>query len=610
MKGSTMSYPQGRIGLLRRPPPPLVSIFVGVTSVAAVFLWPRIIAHQYPLVRRFTAWVAPGASPGVISDAAVWIAYIVIAVILTAVVRRSRLDGRTRWMLVGFFALIATTEFAGLIRGGLFSPAPAWLTLDLRILGAVTSITMAIAITWISTAHGMARAPMAEYYADSDLLDPVTELPPLRSIQRRLTRDIRRDPQSHFTVLVVDLDQFKRVNKTLGHHAGNQLIAQAASRLRKCLRNSDIIARIGADEFAIYVRGSLTSERALEFSRALQRSLAGIIRVDDHELVVTASIGITVYPDGGDDAFSLLRNAETAMYHAKHSGAGHVAFFTTEMAALADRRVGMERALRHAIERGEIALHYQPQVSLLNGSVSGLEALMRWNSRDFGPVSPVDFIPLAEETNLITPLTDWAIAEACRFAATFNADLERPIPFAINISPSQLRREDLPQVVENALTRYHLDGKLLEIEITENALMDELPRTMETLARLRALGVTLAIDDFGTGFSSMSYILRHNIDRLKIDRTFISDSTVSAHSAVVTVSIISLAHGLGIKVIAEGVETIDQVNMLVEAGCDDVQGYLFSRPVPPESLRAVLTAHELSTQQDMRGIFHRQRSNV
>ncbi|MDR3734703.1 MAG: bifunctional diguanylate cyclase/phosphodiesterase [Acidobacteriaceae bacterium] len=604
-----MTHPQGRISLLRRPPPQLVSILVGVVSVAAVFLWPWIIVHHYPLVRSLASLVSPAASPGVLSDAAVWLAYVVIATMLTAVVRRSRLDARTRWMLVGFFALIATAEFARLIIGGLFAPAPPWLTLELRILAAVTAIMMAIAVTWVSTAYGMARAPMAEYYADSDLLDPVTELPPLRAIQRRLSRDIRRDPQSNFTVLVVDLDQFKRVNKTLGHHAGNQLIAQAARRLRQCLRNSDTIARIGADEFAIYVRGSLTCERALDFSRALQRSLAGIIRVEDHELVVTASIGITVYPDGGSDAFSLLRNAETAMYHAKHGGTGHVAFFTTEMAALADRRVGMERALRHAIERGEIALHYQPQVSLLNGSVSGLEALMRWNSRDFGPVPPSDFIPLAEETNLMTPLTDWLIAEACRFASTFNADLDHPISFAINISPSQLHREDLPQVVENALSRYRLDGKLLEIEITENALMDELPRTMETLARLRALGVTLAIDDFGTGFSSMSYILRHNIDRLKIDRTFISDSTVSAHSAVVTVSIISLAHGLGIKVIAEGVETMDQVNMLIEAGCDDVQGYLFSRPVPPESLRAVLVAHELAAQQDLRDLFHRQRSS-
>ncbi|HEY0307783.1 MAG TPA: bifunctional diguanylate cyclase/phosphodiesterase [Acidobacteriaceae bacterium] len=600
-----MSHPQGRIAILRRPPPPLVSGLVGLISVLAVFLWPRIIASQYPLFLRLTALVSPSATPGILADAAIWLAYVVIAVILTAVVRHSRLDGRTRWMLVGFFALIATGEFARLIRGGLFSPAPAWLTLELRVLGAVTSICMAIAITWVFTAHGMARAPMAEYYADSDLLDPVTELPPLRAIQRRLTRDIRRNPQNHFTVLVVDLDQFKRVNKTLGHHAGDQLIAQAARRLRQCLRKSDFIARIGADEFAIYVRGALTSERALDFSRSLQHSLAGIIRVDDHELAVTASIGITVYPDGGDDAFTLLRNAETAMYHAKHGGAGHVAFFTSEMAALADRRVGMERALRHAIERGEIALHYQPQVSLINGSVSGMEALMRWNSRDFGPVPPTDFIPLAEETNLITPLTDWVIAEACRFASTFNADLDHPVPFAINISPSQLRREDLPEVLENALKRYNFPGKLLEIEITENALMDELPSTMETLARLRSLGVTLAIDDFGTGFSSMSYILRHNIDRLKIDRTFISDSTVSAHSAVVTISIISLAHGLGIKVIAEGVETIDQVNMLVEAGCDDVQGYLFSRPVPPESLRAVLIAHELAAQQNLRELFHR-----
>ena len=291
------------------------------------------------------------------------------------------------------------------------------------------------------------------------------------------------------------------------------------------------------------------------------------------------------------------------MYHARNKGG--MEFFNKEMAAVSEKRIGMERALRHAGQRNEFSLVYQPQISLATGAVSGLEALLRWQSREFGPVSPLDFIPLAEETQMMAPITDWVLAEACRFAVAFNAGRESQIPVAVNFSPSQLQREDLIATVERTLHSTGLPPHLLEIEITENAMMDETQRTMDTLDNIRALGVHLAIDDFGTGFSSMSYILRYNIDRLKIDRTFIMDSSVSTHSAVVTVSIIALAHGLGIKVIAEGVETAEQVNMLAEAGCDDVQGYYFSRPVSPETLPSVLAAHDHGARTQMKQLVMR-----
>jgi EAL domain-containing protein (putative c-di-GMP-specific phosphodiesterase class I) len=240
------------------------------------------------------------------------------------------------------------------------------------------------------------------------------------------------------------------------------------------------------------------------------------------------------------------------------------------------------------------------------GAVTGIEALLRWNSRDFGMVSPLDFLPIAEEIHVISAITDWVLAESCRYVVALNADRDQPLTLAVNFSPSQLVRDDLSVAVARTLKATGLSGDLLEVEITENALMDDSSKTMGTLASLRALGIRIAIDDFGTGFSSMAYILRFNIDRLKIDRSFIRDSGTSVHSAVVTVSIISLAHALGIKVIAEGVETMEQVSMLAEAGCDDVQGYLFSRPVPPENLRSVLAIHELSAHRNrMREVMTR-----
>jgi len=369
-------------------------------------------------------------------------------------------------------------------------------------------------------------------------------------------------------------------------------VAQVAQRLRRSMPRSNMIARIGADEFAIYLRRARNAQAAMGIAHHLQRVLAGIIRVGEHEIAVTASIGISVYPESGTTAAMLLRNAETAMYQAQRHGNGRVEIFTREMAALAERKVMMERALRHAIERRELSLQYQPQISLVTGAVTGMEALLRWKSHDFGQVAPVDFLPLAEEIHLITPITDWVIKEACRFAVSFNATRKTPLTIAVNFSPSQLQRDDLASVVARTLATSGMPGNLLEVEITENALMDDFPKTMRTLDSIRALGVGVSIDDFGTGFSSMSYILRFNIDRLKIDRSFIRDSTTSAQSAIVTVSIISLAHSLGIKVIAEGVETMDQVNLLAEAGCEDVQGYLFSRPVSGEDLYATLDVLE------------------
>jgi len=584
--------------LLRRPPPILAASASSIICLLSVFLWPKVVARELPTLQRAGHYLLPNARPGMIYEGVIWFSYLVIVIILTAIIQRSRMDVRTRWMCFTFFALVTTSGLARLINGGLFSPAPHWGMHDLGILAVFSSISSAMAITWVTIAHKMGRAPTAEYFANTTLRDAVTELPTLHGIQRQLGHDILKFPSRSFAVLLLDLDQFRRVNQTLGHHAGDELMAQVAVRLRRSIPRSNMIARIGADEFAIYLRHAHTGNEALDIAKNVQELLAGIIRVNEHEIAVTASIGISIYPDSGLSAAALLRNAETAMYQAQRFGNNHIELFTREMAALAEKKVTMESALRHAIERHEFSLQYQPQISLATGTVTGIEALLRWNSRDLGPVSPVEFLPLAEEIHLITPITNWVVGEACRFAVAFNAGRATPVTMAVNFSPSQLQRDDLADVVARALAASGLPGHLLEAEITENALMDDFPKTMRTLDSIRALGVGVSIDDFGTGFSSMSYILRFNIDRLKIDRSFIRDSSTSAQSAIVTVSIISLAHGLGIKVIAEGVETIDQVNMLAEAGCDDVQGYYFSRPVSPENLHATLDALEMPAQRD------------
>jgi len=585
----------GRASIFRRPPPILAATASAVLSVLAVFFWPKIVTEELPSLQSVGHYLLPHAPPGMFYEAIIWLSFVVITAILTVIILRSRLDELTRWVCLNFFALVTTCGFARLIRDGLFLPAPHWMMSDLLIVATFSSVTTAIGITWISVAHKLAHAPTAEYFANTNLRDAVTGLPTLHSFQRHLSREILKAPHRNFAVLLLDLDQFKRVNQTLGHEAGNELMKKIAQRLLRNLRRSDVVARIGADEFAIYLNHAQDGNAAaLRMAKELQIALAGVLRVDDHELAITASIGISVYPESGESAATLLRNAETAMYRAKLPGNGPAVLFTREMAAVAEKKVAMERALRHALDRNEFSLVYQPQISLDTGAVTGVEALLRWNSCDFGQVSPLDFLPIAEEMHIMASITDWVMAEACRYIVALNADRDVPLTLAVNFAPSQLLREDLAGAVTRTLKSTGLAGDLLEIEITENALMDNSSATMDTLAAIRALGVRIAIDDFGTGFSSMSYILRFNIDRLKIDRSFIRDSSTNVHSAIVTVSIVSLAHALGIKVIAEGVETMEQVSMLTEAGCDDVQGYLFSRPVPPENLRSVLAVHELS----------------
>jgi diguanylate cyclase (GGDEF)-like protein len=385
--------------------------------------------------------------------------------------------------------------------------------------------------------------------------------------------------QDKFAVLFLDLDNFKTVNDSLGHAAGDRMLALTASRLSRCLRDEDLLARIGGDEFvALLSRLSNLEEAALVADRMLA-ALTEPMNIDGHELHLSASIGIALYPSDGAEVDTLLKHADTAMYSAKEAGRNTYRFFIPEMNARATERLLMEADLRRALERNELILHYQPQIEAATGRPYGCEALVRWIHPQRGLVPPDHFIPLAEETGLIAPLGEWVLRTACQQQVEWRAAGLPDLIVAVNISALQFRKRDFVQMVARMLTETGADPACIELEITESALMEPSTELTDRLQDLVDLGLTLALDDFGTGYSSLSYLKRMPIARLKIDRSFVDDLPGNAEDAAVTSAALSLARDLGMQVVAEGVETQVQRDYLAERGCHAMQGYLFSRPL-------------------------------
>jgi diguanylate cyclase (GGDEF)-like protein len=385
--------------------------------------------------------------------------------------------------------------------------------------------------------------------------------------------------QDKFAVLFLDLDNFKTVNDSLGHAAGDRMLALTASRLSRCLRDEDLLARIGGDEFvALLSRLSNLEEAALVADRMLA-ALTEPMNIDGHELHLSASIGIALYPSDGAEVDTLLKHADTAMYSAKEAGRNTYRFFIPEMNARATERLLMEADLRRALERNELILHYQPQIEAATGRPYGCEALVRWIHPQRGLVPPDHFIPLAEETGLIAPLGEWVLRTACQQQVEWRAAGLPDLIVAVNISALQFRKRDFVQMVARMLTETGADPACIELEITESALMEPSTELTDRLQDLVDLGLTLALDDFGTGYSSLSYLKRMPIARLKIDRSFVDDLPGNAEDAAVTSAALSLARDLGMQVVAEGVETHVQRDYLAERGCHAMQGYLFSRPL-------------------------------
>ena len=420
----------------------------------------------------------------------------------------------------------------------------------------------------------------AQHLADHDAL---TGLPNRRLLEDRLTQALAQSYRNRkqTAVMFVDLDRFKNINDSLGHSVGDVLLKEVAKRLVKQLRVVDTICRTGGDEFVVVLPEIKQADDAANVAQKIIENLSQPIQVDERELTVTPSIGIAVFPDDGRDAETLIRNADAAMYHAKEMGRANSQFFTEQMNLSATRRLSLENDLRRALVRGELRVHYQPIVDAMTGATSAHEALVRWEHPERGLVLPTEFIQVAEDTGMILKIGEWVLLEACRWATFIG--IERGLPVSVNLSARQFNDPKLVQLVSRALAETGLPAHLLMLEITESTAMRQTDVTLGTLKKLKDLGVSIAIDDFGTGYSSFSYLKLFPVDTLKIDRSFVSEVEHDGDHRAIVAAIIALAQVLGLKVIAEGVETEAQKQFLRGFGCEHVQGYLTGRPVDADT---------------------------
>nr|WP_255551549.1 GGDEF domain-containing phosphodiesterase [Granulicella sp. dw_53] len=445
------------------------------------------------------------------------------------------------------------------------------------------------------------RLQMMEYVTHLATHDHLTGLAGRTLLRERLLQAVERAKVSgrKVAVFVMDLDHFKRVNDSLGHQAGDQVIREAAQQLRSAVRTTDTVARMGGDEFVIVLQDIQTIDDIDQFAQTLVQRMANTMVVNHYELNVTASIGVCIYPDFASDADKLLERADAAMYASKEGGRNQHQIFNSAMLKETSARLSMEHELRHALKNKEFSLVYQPQVSLRTGEVVGLEALLRWDNARLGRVAPGDFIPLAEETGLIVSIGEWVFRQACLEGKRMGDAIGRELSVAINLSPRQFRQKNLLEVIERALEESGLNARNLEIEITENTLMINSAANLEMLQKIRELGGRIAIDDFGTGFCSFSYLLEYHVDRLKIDQSFVRRAVVDVNAAAVVRAVIAMSHGLNIKVVAEGVETEEQLRFLRRRRCDEAQGYLFARPMSAEEFPAAVEAIGHAWQHDV-----------
>ena len=399
-------------------------------------------------------------------------------------------------------------------------------------------------------------------------------------------------------VLHLDLDRFKKINDTYGREVGDELLIQVSDRLMECLYEDDTVGRLGGDEFALILTMPADRGDAGVVAERVQAAIRKPFTLDGHEVSVTASIGITLHPDDANQTQTLLKYADTAMYQAKQSGRDGYQFFTSAMDTEVWRRLELEAALRHALKNGEFVLHYQPKVELQAGQVIGLEALLRWDRPGFGLVSPSEFLYCLEESGLIVDVGRWAIAAACEQLRDWRRRGIDPIQVSVNISERQFVRGDLESDVLLALDTYEVPAQLLELEMPETSLMTSTDATIAILANLKAAGVQISIDDFGKGYSSLTYLRRFPIDKLKIDRSFIRDVNRSPDAAAIALGIIQMGHSLDLEVIAQGVETTAQLGFLQGQKCDQIQGYFFSPPLPVPAIELMLRAHTSLTAPD------------
>ncbi|MBA4142062.1 MAG: EAL domain-containing protein [Nitrosospira sp.] len=442
--------------------------------------------------------------------------------------------------------------------------------------------------------------------------DALTSLPNRTLFDESLRKLVKQAEVNHrsISVLFLDIDNFRNINARLGHAFGDELLCQFSLRLSECLRVTDMVARLGGDKFGCIMVTTDGSRNAEVVASKIREALRQPFDLRGHQATVTASIGISVYPTDSLDANTLIKNSDMAMYRSKEAGRDTYRFFTAEMNARAMEKLDQENALRQALDRNEFVLHYQPKVELSGGRITGMEALIRWKRPGYGVVAPLEFISVLEQTGLINRVGAWVIETACKQIAEWRRLGIGEIPVSVNVSGRQFSHSTLnldvmrateesgvhPKLLEfelqteRALRENSIDSDLLELELTESSLMTHARKTASILKRLKLLGIRISIDDFGTGYSSLVYVKRFPIDVLKIDRAFISEITTNAADAAITTAIIAMAHSLDVKVVAEGVETVEQLDFLRERGCDEIQGYYFARPLPANEISRLLSS--------------------
>jgi diguanylate cyclase (GGDEF)-like protein len=426
--------------------------------------------------------------------------------------------------------------------------------------------------------------------------DSLTGLPNRYLLLDRLEAAMQRARRNEtlLGVMILDIDRFKQINDSRGHATGDILLQQVAERLASTLRATDTIARLGGDEFTVLVENATSIDEITAIADKIKNAFATPFETESGEVFTTTSVGITIFPFDDHNRDELLKNADVAMYHAKQER-NNWQLYRADMNVNTEGRLGMEVELRRALERDEFQLYFQPQIAVKTGEFVGMEALIRWDSKTLGRVSPADFIPIAEDSGLIVPIGEWilrAAAEQCKRWERSGLD---PFTVSVNISAPQFRRSNLLQVVSTVLTQCHLDARWLGLEITESSIMKHAEQTIQTLVDLRELGVAIAIDDFGTGYSSLSYLKRFPVNKIKVDQSFVRDISSDPNDAAIVSAVVAMSKQLGIRTIAEGVETAEQLAFLSRLECDEYQGYYFSKPIPAAEVAPLILARKLKS---------------
>ncbi len=463
----------------------------------------------------------------------------------------------------------------------------------------VTTISMVIMLgalllslydTHLTSANAKLAASLSE--ANTELKgmvyrDPLTKLPNRLFFEERISRLLGEDCDS-FSVFFVDLDHFKNVNDSLGHHVGDILIKQSAARLSAAVRDTDLVARVGGDEFMVLIQGNPSRKIAENLAFRIVETLQQPFQIDDVMVNVSSSVGVSMYPEHAQQMHELMVYADAAMYAAKKSGRNSYVFYQEDMTNGSERRVKLDERLRHALANDGLHLAYQPKVDVLTGEVTGVEALIRWQDEELGLVTPDELIPFAEDSNLILPLGDWVLKTACQFSADWEREHNQPLPIAVNISAMQLGHRGFINTVKEVLKTTGLTARRLELELTESTLVKDPNYAQEVMSQLREIGVSISIDDFGTGYSNLAQLRRFPIDRLKIDKSFMTEAVMNEQDAAIVKSVIALAQILNLHVTTEGIETEEQLEFVRSLNGQEYQGYYYSKALPADELRSLL----------------------